>query len=113
MGETPDTGVTPDSDSSCSDSAAADTSAGGEASPPPHAASLTGGMVGSGRVAEELSLSGVTTVSGAPPCLPTHYERPVNGCCTTRASAKCHKVLMSLSGPLRKSYIALVPTGTH
>ena len=40
---TPDTWVTPDSDSSCSESAAADAPAGGKASPPPHVASLTDG----------------------------------------------------------------------
>ena len=38
--------VTSDSDSFCSESAAADAPAAGKASPPPHAASLTGGGVG-------------------------------------------------------------------
>ena len=38
-------------DSSCSESTAADAPAGGEASPLPHAASLTGGGVGGGRFA--------------------------------------------------------------
>ena len=51
MGGTPDTWVTPDSDSSCSESAAADTPEGGEASPLPHAASLTGEGVGGGQFA--------------------------------------------------------------
>ena len=51
MGGTPDTWVTPDSDSSCSELAAADAPIGGKASPPPHAASLTGGGVGRGRFA--------------------------------------------------------------
>ena len=45
------TWVTPDSDSSCSESAAADAPAGGKASPPPHEASFTGGGVGGGRFA--------------------------------------------------------------
>ena len=58
-GGTPDTGATTDSDSFCSDSAVADTSAGGEASPPPREASLTGGGVGRGRVVEKPSLSAV------------------------------------------------------
>ena len=76
MGGTPDMGSTPDSDSSCSDSAATDTSFRGEASPLPppegklsplpYAASLTGGGVGGSRVAEELSLSGVDPVSRVP-----------------------------------------------
>ena len=39
--------------------AAIRSSAGGKASPPPHAASLTGGGVGRGRVAEEPSPSAV------------------------------------------------------
>ena len=44
-------GGTEDSDSSCSESVAADAPAGGKASPPPHAASLTDGGVGGGRFA--------------------------------------------------------------
>ena len=48
MGGNPDTWVTPDSDSSCSESAA-DAPAGGKASPPPHATSLTGGVIGGSR----------------------------------------------------------------
>ena len=51
MGGTPDTCVIPDSDSSCSESATADTPAGGKASPPPHEASLTGEGIGGGRFA--------------------------------------------------------------
>ena len=51
MGGTSDTWVTPDCDCSCSESAAADAPAGGKASPPPDAASLTGGGVGGGRFA--------------------------------------------------------------
>ena len=43
--------VTPDSDSFCSESDAADAPAGGKASPPPHEASFTGGGVGGGRFA--------------------------------------------------------------
>ena len=67
MGRIPDTGATLGSDSSCSDSAAANTSAGGEASPQPHVASLTGRGVGGSQVAEELSLFGVARVSRVPP----------------------------------------------
>ena len=43
--------VTPDSDSSSGESAAADAHTGGKASPPPHGVSLTGGGVGGGRFA--------------------------------------------------------------
>ena len=33
-----------------------------------------------------------------------HYDRPVNWCCTARASAKSHKLLENLLGLLEKSY---------
>ena len=67
MEGTPDTWVTPDSDSSCSESAAADTSAGkkrcacggGEAFP------LAGASAAADSL-QEMTLSGVTHVSGDP-----------------------------------------------
>ena len=59
--------VTPDSDSSCSESAAADAPAGGKASPPPHEASLTGGGVGGGRFAARTVAVRSYPLSGVPP----------------------------------------------
>ena len=59
--------VTPDSDSSCSESAAADGATEGKASPPPHAASLTGGGVGGGRFAAKTVAVRSYPLSGVPP----------------------------------------------
>ena len=64
--------VTPDSDSSCSELAAADTPAGGKASPPPHAASLTSGGVGGGRFAARTVAVRSYPLSGVPPIYLTY-----------------------------------------
>ena len=67
MGGTPDTWVTPDSDSSCSNRPpptpppVRDASCGGEEAFPPAGASAVADSL------QELSLSGVTHVSGVPP----------------------------------------------
>ena len=65
--------VTPDSDSSCSESAAADAPARGKAFPPPHAASLTGGGVGCGRFAARTVAVRSYPLSGVPPIYRIHY----------------------------------------
>ena len=59
--------VTPDSDSSCSESADADAPAEGKASPPPHATYLTGGGVGGGRfAARTVAVTELPTVRSSP-----------------------------------------------
>ena len=70
-------GVTPDSDSSCNESAAADTPVGGKASQPSHAASLTGGGVGGGRFAARTVA--VRSYPRVPQAGPTFLHAEVRG----------------------------------
>ena len=75
MGGSPDTWVTPDSDSSCNDSAAADTSAGKGRCMRRWGASPPAGTSAAADSLQELSLSGVTHVSGVPPIYLTATPR--------------------------------------
>ena len=67
MGGTPDTWVTPDSDSSCSESATTDAPTGGKASHRRMQRPLPAEVSAAADSLQKLSLSGVTHVSGVPP----------------------------------------------
>ena len=66
MGETPDTWVTPDSDSSCSESAAADAPPEGKLPHRHMQRPLPAEVSAAADLLQELSLSGVTHVSEVP-----------------------------------------------
>ena len=87
MGETPDTWDPPDSDRSCSESAAADVPAGGKASPPPHAASLTDGGISGGRfAARSVAVRSYPRVRSSPH-LPYNFAALGGSCLVVRTTS--------------------------